>query len=240
MIPKDPPPEWGDDEITKFIDTARINAFATFVNMPVEYKRLQQIDSAMRKIADNLNNTEDILPSFFVYRSHASFLAGVNLSISAQISETYAVLRSCLESALYGLHIARDFNRAEVWFQRHDSPKQKDLVRREFSYGAIIKTLEKEDADVARSTRTLYEQCIDWGAHPNEQAFMQNMKMHENDKEIRFEFRYLNAERPTLDLALKTTARVGVCSLLIFSKVYKERFDILGITSAISTLRQGL
>ena len=240
MIPKDPPSGWGDDEITNFIDTARTNAYASFANLPAEYKKLAQIDGVLRKLADNLHNTKDLLPSFFVYRAHATFLSSVNLSISGQLFETYAVLRCCLESALYGLHIARDSSLAEVWFQRHDSPEQRKLVQNNFSFRTIIKTLEQQDSDVAKSTRTLYEQCIDWGAHPNQQAFMQNMKVHENEDVIRYDFHYLNTERPTLDLALKTTARVGVCVLLIFANVYKERFDILGITSAISTLRQGL
>ncbi len=48
MIPKDPPPGWGDDEITKFVDMARTNAYATFANLPVEYGKLAQIDRALR------------------------------------------------------------------------------------------------------------------------------------------------------------------------------------------------
>ena len=39
-LPEQSPPGWGADEITKFIDTARGNAYASFANLKAEYGRL--------------------------------------------------------------------------------------------------------------------------------------------------------------------------------------------------------
>jgi hypothetical protein len=51
---------------------------------------------------------------------------------------------------------------------------------------------------------------------------------------------YLEGDSIQLRLALKTTAQVGVCSLSLFRSIYKERFDILGVTGAIDHIKNGL
>ena len=51
---------------------------------------------------------------------------------------------------------------------------------------------------------------------------------------------YLEGDSNQLRLALKTIAQVGVCTLSLFRPVYKERFDILGVTGAIDHIKKGL
>ena len=236
----DPPPKWGTDEVTQYLDTARTNAFATFANLSAEYAKLSKIDSALRILCTNLDRSENWFAGFFALRAHSSWLAAVSLAMSAQVLETFVVLRTCLESALYGLHIARNPSLREVWLRRSDSSQHKAQVLKEFQIRVLIDTLSKEDAHEAQVAKTLYDQCIDDGAHPNERGFMGNLKMEKGSDQIRFKVKYMNPEPLALALALKTTARVGVCALGIFRCVYKERFDILGISVQLPTLRQGL
>ncbi len=47
------PPGWGKDPMSEFIENARQNTFATFVNSKSDYKRLLDIDGAYRAIIDN-------------------------------------------------------------------------------------------------------------------------------------------------------------------------------------------
>ena len=110
----------------------------------------------------------------------------------------------------------------------------------EFKFRNLINTLSKEDASEAHAAETLYDQCIDQGAHPNDQALMQNLTMQEGEQSINFQFKYMNPDPLALGLAMKSTARVGVCVLGIFSHVYKTRFDLLGLSELLPSLRQGL
>jgi hypothetical protein len=236
----EPPPKWGTDEITKFFDTARGNAYATFANLNAEYGRIAQIDGALRKLGGNLNHSEDWFAGFFVLTAHSSWLAAVNLSMSAQVTETYVMLRASLENGLYGFRIAKNPNLRETWLRRNDSPKHKSQMLEEFKFRNLIDTLSREDANEARAAETLYDQCIDQGAHPNELALMQNLTMQEGAQSINFEFKYMNPDPLVLGLALKSTARVGMCVLGIFSRVYKTRFDLLGLSVLLPRLRQGL
>ena len=109
-----PPPEWGTDELTKFLDVARSNSYATFHNLRDEYRRLAEIDGAFRKAVDGLFNTKDWFAAFFLLRAHSSFLGGVRLSISGQVPEGYACLRLALENALYGFYLYKNPERGTL------------------------------------------------------------------------------------------------------------------------------
>ncbi|MBH0200251.1 MAG: hypothetical protein HP497_12665 [Nitrospira sp.] len=85
----------------------------------------------------------------------------------------------------------------------------------------------------------MYDRTIDYGAHPNEQALMQVLQLNESAEHVELKMNYLDGDSIQLRLTLKTTAQVGVCSLTLFRSVYKERFDILGVTGAIDYIKNG-
>jgi hypothetical protein len=76
-----PPNGWGADDLTKFIDMARLNAYATFDNLKDEYAKLSDIDAALRKLIDNLTNTKDWFAAFFLLRAHSALLSAVQLAM---------------------------------------------------------------------------------------------------------------------------------------------------------------
>ena len=98
------PGGWGGDEVTAFIDNARLNSFATYTNLRPEYTKVAEIDVVFRKLVGYLLNTKDWFAAFFLLRAHSAFLAGSHLAMSGQAAETYASLRLCLENGLYGLY----------------------------------------------------------------------------------------------------------------------------------------
>ena len=57
----EPPPEWGNDELTKFLDNAVANTYATFHNLKPEYTKLSVIDAAFRKAIDHLSHPQELL-----------------------------------------------------------------------------------------------------------------------------------------------------------------------------------
>ncbi len=100
-----------------------------------------------------------------------------------------------------------------------------------------VKALDAAEGNVADA---LYERTIDYGAHPNERALMQSLKMDKGKDNAHFQVVYLAGNTSKLSLALRTCAQIGVCSLGIFRLVYKDRFDLVGLSHSLDNLRQGL
>lgn len=234
------PENWGRDEISKFFDNARANEYATFANFHSEANRLIDIDTSFRKAIDGLNHSKDWFAGFFIMRAHSNFLSACRMSWSGQIPECYALLRSCLENALYGLYLAYNPESQETWLRRHDSDEHKRNVRNEFKIKTMLdlaKELAKEDGHAAEQ---LYECTIDYGAHPNERALMQSLQINDDARDIEFKSIYLDGDSAQLRTGLRTTAQIGVCALSLFRPVYKERFDILGVTKLLDHCKQGI
>lgn len=57
--PLDPPPRWGQDNLSAFIETARRNTFATFVQMHQVWDLLVQIDGAYRRAIEGMHPPTD-------------------------------------------------------------------------------------------------------------------------------------------------------------------------------------
>ncbi len=234
------PQQWGKDPLSQFIDDACHNTYATFANLKPEFTRLKAIHSTFQRMVENLLNTPDWFAGFFLMRAHSAYLAGARLSLSGQVTEAYMVLRGCLENSLYGLHFSNYPDTREVWLRRNDDEDSKRRCKNEFTSGNVLKTLESRDTKLHKIAKKLYETTIDCGAHPNELGLLSMMRKALDEHKIDFMVDYLTGDSPPLRLGLKMTARVGVCSLFIFKIVFKERFDILGISKELEKLKQGL
>lgn len=239
-MPLPPPPNWETNEIAKFFDAARSNEFATFANQGEWVARLSDIDLGYRKAIDGINHSKDWFSGFFLLRAHSNFLAVCRLCWSAQIPESYALLRSCLENALYGLYLSRHPESRETWLRRSDDAETKKKVKDEFKIGTMLKLAATEDETEGVVAKALYERTIDSGAHPNELALMQALQMDKRADHIEFKTIYLDDNSVALLAALKTTAQVGVCSLSLFRLIYRERFDIMGVTDLLRHVKAGL
>jgi hypothetical protein len=64
--------------------------------------------------------------------------------------------------------------------------------------------------------------------------------VQEGNDALRFQIAYLTDEPEVIRGTLKSVAQTGVCSLLVFRDVFRERFDLLGVTESIRQLRNGL
>jgi hypothetical protein len=133
-------PRWRDGRrLSKFIQDTTENTYVTFDNLKEWYNRLKGIHEAFSKVAENMDRTRDFIASFFLFRSHSAYLAGVKLALSGQIPEAYMVLRGTLECALYGLYVARKASVREIWLRRDEDEEAKKKVRQEFKVGNILK-----------------------------------------------------------------------------------------------------
>lgn len=235
-----PPPGWGRDNLSQFIEVARRNTFATFVQARPVWDRLDTIDTLFRRAIEAMNNSRAWFAGFFLLRAHASYLGAVRLSTSTQFAETYMVLRGCLENALYGLFVHENLTLGPVWLRRHEDKTSKQKVRAEFRIGRMFSLVKTKDRTTGTAARSLYERTIDYGAHPNERALTSVLRQTENADSIRFDVDYLSSTPEPLALCLQTTAQVGVCSLRIFRLVIPERFTILGLSDDLDNASRGL
>lgn len=233
---KHPPKGWGHDELSKFLDVVHWNNWATFASKPVGFGLLRQIDEAFYTIATNLHQPQHVLEPMMLLRSHSAYRAACGLVMGGQVVDAFPSLRSVLEYATYALHIHHNPGHDEVWIRRHDDSASMKACRREFTARKVMATLEAVDKPLHDAIDTLYERAIDYGGHPNERGLTSAMQMKELADGAEFLHAYVVDDGVALTHAIKTTAQVGLGALLIFRTMFKERFDILGITPILDDL----
>ncbi len=236
----DIPPEWGTTNVTEYFELARMNIIATSQNKRQWFQKLERIDELYRKVITNLYNTKSMVPAFFLFRAHAGYLAAFQLASSGQLPESYAIMRNCIEASLYALYVEKENSASLIWLNRSDSAESKKSVRKAFQYSHVLSVLQIADKTLSNVVDTLYERLIDLGGHPNPHAILTNLEIERNPNKMDFKLNYLNPGEIEQDMAIKTLAQVGITCLSVFKHIWKERFDIMGISSEIEKEKPGL
>jgi len=235
------PEWWGNDSISDFVSSAYDNCVASLINY-----RNKPIINAMITVNDifkkasqikcNIND-ESLLP-FFFGRSHGFYLGAVRLSLSGQVPESYALMRTCIENGLYALHVMRDPTigegvpeRVEIWIKRHDNEDQMSKCRNEFKYGNVRNTLSECDKELGRRISVLYTFAIDCGAHPNVMGSITTSEISETG--IMTDL-LTPGDNPICMVAIQRTVQVGICVLSIYKLIFGDRFS--HITEALKEL----
>jgi hypothetical protein len=231
------PDDWGKDKISDFIERCRSHAFQIYGGEKRQYAQLVVIDQLFRTIQSNLDNTKDWFSGLFFLRAHSSFLGAVSLAMNGQLPEAYMVLRGSIENALYGLYFASHQSSAESWLQRNQSPEMKKKVKEEFKYSDLLQHLISLDPKVGEATSKLYERTIDYGAHPNQGSVMTALRISETETKHQLDIAYISGNILANQLCLRTCAQIGVTVVSIFRNVFKERYDILGVTLELDKLK---
>lgn len=236
------PPEWGNDPLSVFFKDAEYNDRVTALNFPAIYDLLGRVHALFKRFEEAIekdNREEFLVPRFLMVRSHSSFLAGIRLAMSGQVSEALPVLRSGVECTWYALHIAKDpkgTERAEIWLRRNEDDAAKSRCKSEFTVAKVRQTHETLDANTAKDLHGIYENLIDFGAHPNQFGVMTAMRKSEADKQVDFSIGILHAEPLTIVFALRMAVGVAVGALKTFQLVFPERFMLAGIDLEIEKL----
>lgn len=232
------PADWGADRLADFIEAARQNTLATFSNLRAQYDDLLEIHGSYQRIIENLTQHPEFVAAFFLFRTHSCYLGAVRLSLSGQLAEAYMVLRGCLESALYGLYVAGDTNRQEIWLRRHDDDDSRHRVQNEFAIRNVMNHLQSIDSNTQGIAQRLYNHTIDYGGHPNERAVLTQVQSNRQGSRVNFSLDYFVCNGVPLPACLRATAQVGICCLDILYSVFRDRYRILGIDQRLNQLRQ--
>ena len=239
MGPFSLPETWARDELTLLMEHAHRNRVATFVNKP-EFQRLIEIEKCFREVSLGWLNPSDRVGALLLMRSHASFFAACEMAAASMLAETFPHIRSCIENAGYALHINLTPGLAETWLRRHDDDKSKAAVRAAFAVGKVRASISSKDRHTAKVFDRLYEEAVDFGAHPNERSVTGSLRIQDTEQGHELHQLWFHGDGPALDLALVTTGRAGICALQILQNVFPARFELLGVNAAILSLRRGL
>lgn len=228
------PEAWQNRPLFAFIEDGWNNVLAAVHNKNVVAARLANIDTIFED-AHKITAPADIahlLPAFLFMRSFTSFRASIMMGLCLP-TDSYALQRSCLENAGYARLISDDHTLSETWLTRDDSETTRKLIRATFTHAKIRSSIATKDAGLSEVYQSLYERCIDFGAHPNEKAVTLNV-VKASLRTSNIQFRLLPGDGPALDHAVRTAAQVGICALRIFSTIFEKQFDKHGLPARIS------
>jgi hypothetical protein len=237
-------PAWEGDPLSTFLADAQRNERACALNWPDVYAVLQRAHGLLKLIGEILEkDPEDanlLAPRLLIFRSHSAILAATRLAMSGQGFEAQPVLRAAIEQAWYALHIARDPTppaRARIWWGRDDSPQATQACKDEFTVGNVRRTHEGLDAATAAAMKSLYEDTITFGGHPNERGVASSLRIDRSGPDAAtIGVGFLHPGTPTMAAALKGAADVSVGIAKTVSLIYPERFRIAGVNEEIDRL----
>ena len=234
------PPDWDNDPLSLFFKDAEYNERANALNFLKTYELLGQVHALFQKFEEVIekdNRDELLVPRILMVRVHYSFLAGIRLAMSGQVSESFPILRSVVEYAWYALHIAKDpgTKRSKIWLCRDDDAEAKTRCRNEFTVRKVRQTHEEQEAAGARELHKVYETLIDCGAHPNQLSVMMGLvKTEETDNQGTYDVGIFQWKPVPFGLRMAVETAIG--ALKTFQLVFPERFTIAGLDLEIEKL----
>jgi hypothetical protein len=236
------PPGWGHDTLSEFFRLADYNARVTAANYPDVFELLIRVDAAFKRaevILEHDSGWVRVVPRFLLIRTHSTYLAALRAGMSGQLSEAFVLLRSAVEQSWYALHMAKDPGgeaRIDVWLHRNDDDEALRRCKAEFTISNVRSTHQAHDASAASQLQTIYEQLINYGAHPNQMGVFTGLTMGRSDNQVNFAVGILHpAELPVM-VTLRLSVAVAVGSLKIFQLVFPERFMLTGLDAEIDSL----
>ena len=146
--------------------------------------------------------------------------------MSGQISEAQALNRAAIEQAWYALHIAKDpgqWPRAEIWLRRNESEAAEKACKTEFTVANVRQTHESLDADTAKHLAYLYNQTINFGAHPNQMGVLSSIRHVEDAEKIVFNVGILAPHPHGVMATTRVAAAVAIGAFKVFALIYPER-----------------
>lgn len=229
---------WGKDMLTRLLDAAFYNVGVTFLKLK-PYLELQA--KALEIFFDAANalswsTLDGFVSHSLVTRAASCYFAAVRLSCAGQMTETWVMLRACLENSLYAFYVARNPKLAEIWMKRHDSEASKNSCKQKFRIGNMWADLEKESRRIAKEAKALYGTSIDCGGHPNERSVTPNMVQKKDGSG--YNLAVLNPGEALTRMSLMTALMTCSCVIKIFALIFPDQFDQPNLKMKISNLNE--
>lgn len=239
-------PPWEGDPLSTLMANAEENVRVTALNWPDVYEVQQRGHHLLTRVHEIIESDPGdvhlLVPRLLIARSRAAILAAMRSAMSGQGVEAEPALRLAIEATWYALHVARDPAppaRAEIWWARGSSPQATQACKNEFSVAKVRATHEQADAATAGAMKTLYDDTIDYGGHPNQGGVAASLLVDTSSPDIpKVRVGILHPGTPITLAALKATIDVMIGAAKTVGLIYPEGFEAKGVNNEINHLVQ--
>ena len=241
MVVSDMTTSTKDKTLAHFFDTIHRNQQGNRDRFPERYDIIQRVDNCFAAAGKHLTDAKPILIGPMFLRSQYTYKAAAGMTLGGQFSESFVLMRSCLEYAGYATLIFSDPRLEEVFLNRHADEASKNTQRRTFgNIDQISKAIAGFDQKLSEIFKDMYDRSIDFGGHPNPHAMIGLMNINKDDDEqLTSISTFALAVHPkVIEFAMHKVAQVGLTSLCIFENMFKEKFELLGIWAKIDALKE--
>jgi len=217
---------WSKDILTEQIESAFCNIGVSFLQLRPYFNLLIKATEIFGEANELMSYSElDGLISVGLFdRTACCFLGAVRLSLSGQQTESWVLLRACIENSLYAYYVFGNMELAKIWSDRHKSDTNKKKCKSAFTIKKVLTALEKRSKSIAKEAKESYDMTIDFGAHPNERSLFPNLE--EKQDGHGFVLNIFNNDpyimRSTLVMIAMTSSLVFKIFTLIFPDVFKQ------------------
>ncbi len=227
---------WREDTLTKQIENAFCNTGVSFLRLKPYFDLLIKADEIFENAIGLLSYSElDGLISIALFgRAAGCFFGAVRLSCSGQLTETWALLRACLENSLYAFYIHGNPNLTKMWSERHKSETHRKQCKDAFIIKNIWSALEAKSHSIAKEAKDSYETYIDWGAHPNERSIFPNLQIKQDRSG--YNLSILNPDPTFMRASLLMIALTASLVFRIFALIFPDEFKQPNLALKISNL----
>ena len=228
--------KWGKDDLTGFYDAANEEALNTLAQLPAAHEALLEIDQAFRHfLTHDTPMTDPAIPALLGINAQSMLLAACRTAMSGHAVPTYVLLRGCLESALYSLHMIKNPKAEVVWLDRGKSSAASEACRTEFSAGRVKRTASETNEGLGSYVADAYEALLDFGAHPNVGGVMRHVRRHEGES-AKVELAILHGHGPRKAEALVACIEVGLAALVALVEAFPERAKGIGLDAVVQKI----
>ncbi|HFH2580644.1 hypothetical protein [Pseudomonas aeruginosa] len=134
--------------------------------------------------------------------AHSLYLAAYDLARAGHFSAMFPLLRTALESAVYGYLFNREEGLIDKWRKRHVSDEDFNNCKQAFTramtrFRGYLQEHDKKPGDTPYEeyVMSLYDAAIDFGAHPNPIALVNNTSVIAEGTQSKFTYQYLRTEK---------------------------------------------
>jgi hypothetical protein len=228
--------KWGKTFTTDFLNKADMNTRITYLRLHGYFEMLEGVGDIFMAASETVDYSDlgGFVKVSLLDRAFGNYFAFVRLSTSGQLTESYVLLRACIESALYAFNIHNNPELVKIWLNRHKNAQSKKDSQNLFKPGVILSNLIQTNQSLGKNIKSDYEWCIDFGAHPNERAVIQNLKVTGR----KMSFSLLNTTEGVFQGCLSMCATCGVNTLKLFNLIYPDDFKKFNAEERIQAIQE--
>jgi hypothetical protein len=225
------------DDYLRFCDEVTRGSLATPSR---EFELVRDVDALIREVWAGAVGAQPI-PSFVSLNAYYSFLAAVRSAISGQVSIIFPLVRAALESACYGLLVAKDEGLLRIWLDREKGPTELAACRRAFT--PAVKTaanrFQAEQPQMANYIRDLYDASLAFGAHPNPLSVFHHLTVADEGALWRVSFAAIYDEASfEVQRALLACAEYGLVVAFLTFQSFESHEDVAALNLRFNAVNE--